>query len=268
MAADLAPGAHRLAARAELGDEGSALGEGLVVAVEPDALVRPEGVAMRQDLDGQAFVQPYQDASGCALLAGDGAWQIHAHPGAPIRIEAPVSCPGGSAPEAVLRYGDANHPMAPAAGGVLSAELELGDGGPVALEARCGERTHEVVLGTVNVAFDGFVHAAPAGGGFGERVAGATVTLFRFDPGIENYRQWNGEAWFGQRNPQVTGAAGWYAFYPPPGRYLARVEAAGYETTLTPALELRGEPFLVTVGLTRTGGFVPTSRVFLPVGTR
>jgi len=268
-AAALPPGSHVLAARAERGDEGSALGDAVPLNVEPDALIRAEGVLMRQSLEGTDYVQPYQDGSGCALLAGDGSWQIQAHPGAPIQIEVPLACPDGAPPTAALRYGSADHPMQVLEGGAFGATVPLGEGGAATVVAQCGDVVREVSLGTVSVALNGFVHIATEEGGVGARVAGATVTLFRFDPSINNFRQWSGAAWFGQQNPQVTGTTGWYGFYPPPGRYLARVEAPGFVSALTPAVEVRDEPFMVNVGLTRTGGgFVTVGRVHLPLAWR
>lgn len=267
--AALSPGSHLLAARAENGADGSALGDALPLFVEPGALIRPEGIVMRQTIEGTTYVQPYQDASGCALLSGDGAWQIHAHPGAPIRLEMPLACPGGPTEGVTLDYAGNQFPMEAVGEGIWGATFPLGEGGAASVVARCGETEHVIAIGTVNVALNGFVYIATADGGFGARVAGATVTLYRFDPAIDNFRLWNGADWFGQQNPQVTGTTGWFGFHPQPGRYLARVEAPGFDTALTPAVELRGEPFMVNVGLARTrGGFVPVGHAFLPLAWR
>jgi hypothetical protein len=77
---------------------------------------------------------------------------------------------------------------------------------------------------------DGLVLVDPYGevrdANTGALLAGATVTAHEYDGGA--YNAWNAAA-YGQINPQVTLADGWYSFFTPPGTYQIAVTKPGYQ---------------------------------------
>lgn len=260
----LAPGAHELRLHAASDDGSSGVGPPLYVRVAPDAFLSSSGIVLTQELEGQRYVQPYYNASGCAEVVDDGSWQAYAHPGFPtteVRLRVPIACPGGAEPNARLLYAGAPIPMAPSpADGVHEADFELGEGGPMEVEVECGETARAFRLGVLNLALNGFVYDRDIG--FDARVAGASVQLYRWDPAHRNYFPWPGEDYYGQSNPQTTGPNGWYAFFPPAGRYRAKVEAPGFLKHITGEVQIGVEPFMPNIGLEREGG---ARKVHLPV---
>lgn len=262
---DLGAGSHVLQARAERPDGQSAPGAPVGLVIDPDAILAGDLIAMRQDLEGTRYSQPYASGGGCAVVSDDSAWQVAMHPGAPLELTVGSRCPG-----AVLTatYRDAPLPLAPAGDGRFTGTFEMADGGPLAVTAVCGPRRQSVDLGTVQVALGGFVHDALAGGD--RRIRGAKVTLYRHDPAIGNFRVWQASDHGDQVNPQTTGHTGWYGFYPPPGRYRAVVDAAGYFRYIAPELALNGQPYHVTIPLQplATPTPKPAHRILLPVAAR
>lgn len=264
-ARDLAAGSHVFQARAERPDGQSAPGAPLGVVLDPDAILAGDLIAVRQDLEGTRYSQPYTSGGGCAVVSDDSAWQVAMHPGAPLELALGSRCPGATV---TARYRDAELPLAPAGDGRWTGAFDLGDGGPLQVTASCGARRQVVDLGTVQVALGGFVHDALAGGD--RRVQGAKVTLYRFDPAIQNFRVWRAADYGDQANPQTTGRTGWYGFYPPPGRYRAVVEAAGYSRYIAPELAIAGQPYHVTIPLQplTTPTPKPAHAIHLPVAAR
>ena len=145
-------------------------------------------------------------------------------------------------------------------GGLWTSTIEMGQGGTLAAEVGCGGEVRRVALGAINVALDGFLW--DGNGTTNDRVRGATVTLFAYDPAIDNYRVWDAASYYGQQNPQVTQYSGWYGFYPPPGTYRVYVEAEDFDLYIGPPTEVTVEPILQTVRLTKR------PKIFLPVGHR
>jgi hypothetical protein len=264
----LAPGSHVLRLRSELGADKSGLSEPLEVYVDPDRLVDPTALVMRYELDGGTFVQPFQNAGGCATLrAGD--WVLRPHPGVPVTVEAPLACPGGAPATAQLDYGGTLAPMEPGEAGLYRGRFDQASGGPLSVLVTCGETTSELLLGTLTPEYEGFVYDAE--GGVLERIDGARVEIFVYDPSQpadRRYVPWNGAAFFGQANPQTTGVGGWYAFYPPPGRYRIRAEAPGYEPYLSGEIEVTtdAEPLFLQIPL--AAGAAGGPAIFLPIAYR
>lgn len=263
----LGPGPHLLVLRAESAAGASAPSEPLAVRVDPEAFIRADGTFLRHELDDITYTQPYRNASGCAEIADDGSWQAFAHPGAPstdVQIHVPVVCPGGATPSAVLRYGEAEHPMLPTEEGRLAATFGLELGGPMEVDVACGETLRSYRLGTLNIAANGFAY--DAGIGFDKRLAGATVELYRYDPAWDNFFPWPAADYYDQENPQVTGFNGWYGFHPPPGRYRARVEGPpGYGVLITEEVFIQDGPFMINLPVPPLGA---GQAIYLPRAMR
>lgn len=242
---DLAAGGHALQARAQNAAGTSGPGAMLGLVIDPDAILAGDRIYMRQTLEGTRYSQPYAGSGGCAVVSDDSAWQVAMHPGAPLELQLGARCPSAAALTATYRGADV--PLSPAGDGLWAGQLDMADGGPLRVTAECEGRRQSVDLGTVQVALGGFVHDAVGGGD--RRVSGAKVTLYRFDAAINNFRVWKAAEFGDQTNPQTTGFLGWYGFYPPPGRYRAVVDAAGYDRYIAPDLALNGQPYHVTIPL-------------------
>ena len=183
-----------------------------------------------------------------------------------VQIHVPVVCPGGESPSAVLRYGeDGEYPMTNTGEGALAATFDLALGGPVEVEASCGDTVRSHRLGTLNIAANGFAHDAEIG--FDKRLAGVTVELYRYDPAWDNFFPWPAADYFNQQNPQVTGFNGWYGFHPPPGRYRAKVEGpAGYADVITEEVFIENQPFMINLPVPPM--CLPGRCIFLPRASR
>ncbi len=255
--APLATGSHIIHARSETADGAGASSpsDGLGLVIDPARRIAADGITLRQDLEGVPYVQPYASESGCTVL-GDGTWQAHFHPGAPLTLELPVACPSGT-PTVAVRYAGERYEAADAGGGAYRATFELGEGGTLRAEVGCGGDVETIALGAVNVALDGFIW--DASGTTDDRVRGATVTLYAYDPAIDNYRVWDAASYYGQQNPQTTRFTGWYGFYPPPGTYRVVVEAVDFDLHIGVPTKITVEPILQTVALRSR----PT--IFLPL---
>lgn len=249
--APLAPGSYVLQARSVLGEAESGIGNPVGIGVDPSLAIDPAGMTISHEPEGTRFVQPFQDESGCLALRGDAEWNIRPHPGAPLELAVPLRCAGGEAPEASILYGEATIPMAKAADGRHAGRFEMGLGGALRLQTRCGALERELLIGTVTPELNGFIYDR-SGEPSRDRIAGARVSLFVFDrsrPPGQQWVFWNAAAHHGQVNPQVTGFSGWYAFYPPPGLYRVLAEAEGFETVIHSQTELTIEPVVETIGL-------------------
>jgi hypothetical protein len=242
-----AEGAHVLRARAYAGSDSSGPSDPLPLMVDPDQVLQPGGIDVTYELDGARYTQPYQDAAGCLTVSGEGDWAIRPLSGAVLTLRLPVQCPGGAAAGGSVAYNGVGYPLAALPDGRLATTFDQGQGGTVGLRLACGAATSEFLLGTVSPEFDGFVY--DAGKTQLDRIVGATVTLFVFDRLSRQWVPWNGAAYHQQPNPIVTGIAGRFAFYPQPGLYRVRVEAAGFASQLGPAMEVSTGPYVANVGL-------------------
>ncbi len=249
---ELAPGSHVLRAQAERGTERSGLSEPLDLFIEPGEAIDPARLTVHYDLDGTHFVQPYASASGCLSLAS-GDWRIRVHPVDQLALRAGIACPSGGPPQPVLEYSDQEWPMSREEDTLYEATFPFGDGGPVAIRLDCGSTARSVVLGTIEREFNGIVYDADLGPAFG-RIAGARVTLYEWHGPSGDWRVWPAAEYYSQTNPIVTGPGGWSIFYPPPGLYYARAEAAGYQAGVTSEITITSEPFVANLPLRRRGG--------------
>lgn len=83
----------------------------------------------------------------------------------------------------------------------------------------------------------------------GGAVAGAQVTVYQRDMDTGQWKEWDGEA-YGQVNPTHTRADGVFGALLPAGTYYLKVAAAGYQTVVTQAFDLRRvTPFVPVVKL-------------------
>ena len=106
------------------GEAASTLSEPLDLYVDPDLWLDPAHLLVRYDLEGTRYVQPYfhyVGDKGCQALRDDNGWQVRPHPGAPLRLEARLACPGGTTPSASLHYLDAATPMSNLTGDLYAA---------------------------------------------------------------------------------------------------------------------------------------------------
>ncbi len=271
----LSPGSHVLQVRSELDDKSSGIANPIELTVDPGLVVDPSRLSVSHERDGTRFIQPFQDESGCLTLRGDAEWNIRAHPGGPITLHAPVRCAVGALSQVQAIYRDQTIPLelAEPGGDMHRATFEMGEGGTLRLQAMCGDSLHDLLLGTVTVEQNGFIYnKLGTPDPFAARVSGARVSLYvrdRSRPGGQDWVLWPAARYFGQTNPQTTGGAGWYAFYPPPGQYRVRVEAPGYVTAIDTGDNISIEPIVRTIGLTPLATPTPPSasprRAFLPL---
>ena len=81
-------------------------------------------------------------------------------------------------------------------------------------------------------------------------VAGVTVTCLMSSTEWGGWVPWPAH-WYGQKNPQVTGDNGYFAFFTPPGHYYVQVEGIpGYQAWRSPAVEVISEIVHVNVPYT------------------
>ena len=259
----LATGSHVIQVQATRDDLISGVSEPLPLLVDPLQPIQPAGIAVTYELDGDAYVQPYQDAAGCLSLTGDGSWPIRPLSGVPITLHVPVSCPGGGEPSGVTVYNNQEHAMAADAQGRLSATFDQAQGGPLSVQVACGSARRDLLLGTVSPEFDGFVY--DEAGGLLVRVAGAKVTLYVLDRASRRWVPWDGAAYHGQTNPLITGPGGRFAFYPQPGLYRVLVEAEGYPSQFGPQREVTVNPYVANIGLAGPTG---PGTAYLPIARR
>ena len=99
---------------------------------------------------------------------------------------------------------------------------------------------------------DGYVYDAEVAEttGITETIGGVTVTLYVSDTVRNRWVQWDA-ALYGQTNPQVTRADGYFAFFTPPGefRLVADGSAQDYERYDSPSLVVVDEPVRYNVPL-------------------
>lgn len=267
----LAAGSHVIQVRSE-GADGAASGitQPIAFSVDPDLLVDPAGLEMRYELEGIRYVQPFQDASGCLALRGDGDWTLRVHPPQPgqsldVTLRVPLHCPAGGSPAGHLRYQERDYPLAPVAGafeGRFPLDVAATSVGLTLVAACGGQEPRELLLGTVTVEYDGFVYdLSGQPNPLLKRIAGAKVSLLARDPGApvgEEWKLWPAAGFRGQTNPQTTGPTGWYGFYPPPGQYRVLVEAPGFKPVYTSPETVNGQAVMKTIGL-EPGAVPPTA---------
>ncbi len=260
----LATGSHVIQVRSERSEEASGITNPLEFTIDPAEIVDPSQMQIRYSLEGTDYVQPYQDASGCLGLKGDGGWDIRPHPPkagqtTQLTFSVPLSCPSGDAPDAGLIYQGRSIPLNDA-GPAHEAEFAMGEGGALELTVACGaDLRRSWLLGAITPEYEGFVYDAEATGGDPRlfRIQGARVTLFARDPASpvgQQWKQWGAQSFGGQTNPQTTGMTGWYGWYPPPGEYRVQVEAEGYQSYFSEPVEIGTQPFMLTIGLMREQG--------------
>ncbi|MGQ9598477.1 MAG: hypothetical protein ACUVWZ_03570 [Anaerolineae bacterium] len=110
------------------------------------------------------------------------------------------------------------------------------------LERTCGNRLIDP---------DGYIFDVTQGLDVGvTTVAGVTVTCLMSSTEWGGWVPWPAH-WYGQKNPQVTGDDGYFAFFTPPGHYYVQVEGIpGYQAWRSPAIEVISEIVHVNVPYT------------------
>jgi hypothetical protein len=261
-AQDLAGGSHVLQAQARRDGGTSGLSDPLEIVVDAVQVLDPAGIEVAYSVDGTDFVQPYQSANGCLTLSGDGDWPVRPLSGAPLTLRLPVTCPAGAEPAGAVLYRGAETALASAGDGRMAATFDQGEGGSLGVRLSCGPLASELLLGTVAPEFDGFVYDVSKG--VLERVMDAKVTLYAQNRASRQWVVWNGAAYHGQTNPVVTGIAGRFAFYPPPGLYRVLVTADGFQAQFGPQQQVTVGPYVANLGL------VPMARgdVYLPLARK
>jgi len=260
----LAPGSHVLQVQTVDGELASAVSDPVDVYVDPELWVDPAHILVRYDLDGTRYVQPYfhyVGDRGCRALRDDNGWQVRPHPGAPLTLEARIACPGGEAPAAALAYRGETLPMSAVGDDRQAVTFDMAAGGAFDVRATCAGTERAFRLGNIVTEYEGFVYDAVRG--VLERVRGARITLLQYDPDINNFAVWRGAEFFGQTNPQIAGPAGWYGFYPPPGRYRVLVDAEGYHRFISSDVTVLEQPVMLTIALQPKSAsvYLPVARV-------
>lgn len=82
-------------------------------------------------------------------------------------------------------------------------------------------------------------------------IQGVTVTCMSYAPEWGGWVPWPAQLYNDQKNPQVTGEAGYFAFFTPPGQYYLQVDGPeGYQSWRSPVVEVVNEIVHVNVPLT------------------
>jgi hypothetical protein len=198
-------------------------------------------------------VIPYNniDEHGCLSLSNRHEWTVRAHPGAPLTFNSHLVCPTGVEPEAQLEYLEARYPLTKGDDELFHGTFELGEGGPFSVDITCAGSTRTWNLGNLNIEYEGFTYNIELN--HLARIRDATVTLLEYDPASNDYYVWRADEYYGQTNPQITGKAGWYAFYPPPGRYIVQAEAERFQKFISTQQDITVEPIVLTIGMLPIG---------------
>jgi len=124
----------------------------------------------------------------------------------------------------------------------------------VVIWAQCGENQVSS-SGDILIDPDGFVFDSTLGfdpsNPSAHALEGATVTAYVWKPDWGGWTIWPAQLYNEQKNPQVTGADGYFAFYTPPGQYYLQVTAPdGFQSWRSPVIEVVNELVHVNVPLT------------------
>jgi hypothetical protein len=124
----------------------------------------------------------------------------------------------------------------------------------VVIWAQCGENQVSSA-GDILIDPDGFVFDSTLGfdpsNPTAHVVEGVTVTAYVWKPEWGGWTLWPAQLYNNQKNPQVTGADGYFAFYTPPGRYYLQVTPPdGFQSWRSPVIDVVNELVHVNVPLT------------------
>ncbi|MCC9077128.1 GEVED domain-containing protein [Litorilinea aerophila] len=232
-----ADGAHTVYAVARLGGETSAPSPELLVIVDSSLFYDPMSLRFTDD-DGHSF-RP-TDSSG---RTDNGGWQLQLRANTTYTVTVARCCedPNG---QIELTISDV---------GVIPLTDDDGDGVHQG-SFHTGERTGEpatmeltVTCDGISVTSSGQVLIDPEGVVYdvatGQPIQGATVACLEATAGGDGttvYQLWPA-ADFGQVNPQVTGADGYFSFWTPPGTYQLDVTATGYQPYRSPDIQVVNE---------------------------
>jgi hypothetical protein len=112
-----------------------------------------------------------------------------------------------------------------------------------------GEGSHDYNLvpgGRVLIDPDGYVFDATRG--IASVIKDATVTCMWYNPQWGGWVQWPAQFYDNQKNPQVTGDNGYFAFFTPPGSYYLDVQSAdGFQPWRSPDVQVISEIVHVNV---------------------
>jgi hypothetical protein len=173
----------------------------------------------------------YFAAGGTVELEEDAAGAVGSIPGAPILVRVPTAGLGRVPASGTIVVGGARYALTPLPGGeAWGASFIPGD----RVEQVPATVTFEFADGTQSRA-DTLINLQPLGRVLGRDLLsptlnpleGARVTLFEMT--LQGWQIWNGSR-YGQANPTIAGANGYYGFTVRNGLYRVRVEQDGYVT--------------------------------------
>jgi hypothetical protein len=249
----LAAGSHTFHAVATVAGANGPKSNNLYLTVDPTLPVDPVNIL----LDMGWGTQHLRDGNGRANLGGT----VWGRAGEDLGIRIPISATdvysaslyvGGLYHSDMLNGGDnlfVGTFGVPMSGGYrLDLKFRTGGAsGPI--------ETIQILNGLIDP--DGYVYNASLGEEY--RVAGATVICYEWVGGATGtWQGWNAKLW-GQINPQVVAADGYYQFFTQPGQYKVVVTAPGFRDYESPVLTVVDAPVHHNVALR------PDMRTYLPV---
>ncbi len=135
-------------------------------------------------------------------------------------------------------------------------QFQIGAAHSLSITATCG-RASDTRNGTVLIDPDGYVYDSTKGFDSSQptanSLAGATVTCYVYTPSLGGWVVWPAQMYNDQRNPQVTGADGYFTFLTPPGVYYLQVDPPnGFQSWRSPQIQVVTNPVHANVPLTPT----------------
>jgi parallel beta-helix repeat protein len=258
LPSDLTVGGHALAAVAESGGIRSGPSSPIYLNYQPAAHLEPAGLLATQTMQGTLYAQRPRTLRGAAgpldSPAGGTLWLAT---GVTTTLSAtpPVTQPDSMR----LLYGQEVVSLTQGADGYYTGFFTPGDDTSLTLQALKDGAVAEQMFLTIRSDVEGRVTYFASGQG----IAGATVTAHWWNVDADTWDDWPAHVFDSQSNPQITGPAGGYVFFPPPGRY--RIHAAAppnYGAYYSQPVEVLEEPLHLSIVL--RGGY---SR-YLPVVMR
>jgi hypothetical protein len=173
-----------------------------------------------------------KDQNGYANLGG----RIWIRPNDTVAAEIPLQC--ATVVTATLSVGSATYDLFDSGGGVWQGSFLLpASNDAIIANINCNGTPQSVLLAYGLVDPDGYAYDNLSL----EKISGALVTCYRWDAASSQYLPWDAATW-GQVNPQITDADGYYSFSVPPGDYRVTAGNYGYLDYESPTLSVIDEP--------------------------
>ncbi len=248
----LADGRHEIYAVARLGGASSAPSRTISLIVDSTLIWNPISLTFT---DERGRVRQPKDDEGRLDVSG---WKLNLRPNTTYTVSVEICCDSGNAEVALAVDGlDARLTLTDDDGdGTYSATFRTGPRNNVpagmTLTVACGETTITSSGDVVLIDPEGVVFNVLSGALITDaNVACMEATSSAAADGTvsSTFSLWDA-ATYGQINPQVTAADGYFSFFTPAGTYRIVVNKAGYQSHTSPDLPVINDPVRYDVPLT------------------